>query len=256
MTDDNNAITEWRFPPQHPILPRGQIHIWHSSLERSASEMQVLAQFLSTDEQARAERYCFEKARHQFVVSRGLLRYILGRYLDIQPARLQFCYGNRGKPTLASGFDGNTIKFNLSHSQGMVLYALTYNSPIGIDLEYISPFPDVEQIIERFFSFKERSVFRTLPPSLKDIAFFYGWTRKEAYLKAVGQGLAQPLHQIEVSLTPGEPACLISISDDPEEAARWSIYSFQPGPDYAAAIVTEGHEWHLKYWQGNQLEMP
>lgn len=241
----------WSFPPADLALSNNDVHVWRVSLDQPASRLQQLAQTLSADERTRAERFYFEKDRNHFIVGRGLLRTILGRYLDIEPGRLQFCYGARGKPALAETPGGSMLNFNLSHSQGLALYAVTCNREIGVDLECIRPMLEAEQIVLRFFSARENAVFRALPQSQKHEAFFHCWTRKEAYLKAIGLGLAQPLNQIEVSLAPGEPAKLLSIEGAPQESSRWSLLDLKPASGYVAALAVEGSAWHLASWEMN-----
>jgi 4'-phosphopantetheinyl transferase len=208
-----------------------------------------LAQTCSADEQLRADRFYFERDRKHFIVGRGLLRAILGRYLDLEPAQVQFSYGPRGKPALANIGTGGALCFNLSHSNGLALYAVTHDRNLGIDLEYIRPMPEAEQMAKRFFSPREYAVISSLPPHQKQEAFFRGWTCKEAYLKAIGEGLAQPLDRVEVSLAPSEPARLYGITGEPSAAARWFLQELTPAPSYVATLAVEGHGWCLKCWQ-------
>lgn len=211
--------------------------------------MQRLAGTLSVAERERAERFYFERDKKRSVVNQGVLRIILGRYLDVEPADLQFCYGSHGKPTLAEPFDGEDLRFNSSHSDELLLYAFTRGREIGIDVERVRPLPDYEQIAERFFSSEENAALRTFPSSQKLRAFFDCWTRKEAFLKATGEGLSRSLDQFCVSLDLEEPARLLYVVGEPEEAARWSLQALMPAPDYAAALFVEGQGWHLSCWQ-------
>ena len=239
----------WSFPPADLTLLSNDVHVWQIYLDQPASRLQQLAQTLSVDEQSKAERFYFEKDRKHFIVGRGFLRLILGRYLGIEPSQLQFCYGSRGKPDLAEIFSGSKLRFNLSHSHGLALYAFTCDRSVGVDIECIRPMPAAEQIVERFFSPREHSVFCSLPQNQKLEAFFNCWTRKEAYIKAIGDGLAHPLDRIEVSLTPGEPARLLSIEGNTHEASRWSLLELKPTSGYVAALVVEGSAWCLARWQ-------
>jgi 4'-phosphopantetheinyl transferase len=127
---------------------------------------------------------------------------------------------------------------------------------VGIDLEYIRSDLQVEQLAERFFSRREIATLRTLPPEVQRQAFFLCWTRKEAYLKARGEGLSLPLDQFDVSLIPGEPAALLSTQRDPYEVSRWSLQELTPAPGYAAALAVEGHGWGLACWQWPDLGFP
>ena len=239
----------WAYPQADLTLKRDEVHVWWASLDPSASHVQRLAQLLSADEYMRAERFHFERDRKRFIVGRGLLRTILGRYLQTEPSRLQFRYTFHGKPALTEAFDGDMVNFNVSHSQGLALYAVTRGREIGVDLECVRPISDAEQIAGRFFSARENAVFRTLPARKKLAAFFNCWTRKEAYLKAIGDGLARPLDQFDVSLAPGEPARLLHTEGDPQEVSRWILQELTPAPGYVATLAVEGHDWQLKCWQ-------
>jgi 4'-phosphopantetheinyl transferase len=213
--------------------------------------VQRLVETLAPDECLRAERFHFERDRRRFIVGRGVLRTILGRYLGLEPNHLQFCYGPRGKPALAgiSTRPNAWLCFNLAHSQNLALYAVTCERELGVDIECIHAIPDAEQIAARYFSAHENAGLRSLPANQKQEAFFNCWTRKEAYIKAIGDGLAQPLAEFDVALAPGEPARLLRIKDNAQAAARWSIQALTPAPGYVAALAVKGHDWQLKCWQ-------
>jgi 4'-phosphopantetheinyl transferase len=230
-------------------LSSDEVYVWRASLDLPASHVQSLQRSLAADELSKAERFCFQKDREHFIVTRGLLRAILSRYLDMEPDQLRFCYSDYGKPSLATTPVQGTLSFNVSHSYGLALYAITQGREIGIDLERVRADLDYEQIAARFFSPRENAVLRALPAELKLEAFFNCWTRKEAYIKARGKGLSLPLDQFDVSLAPGEPTMLLNTRGDPQEAARWSLQALTPGPGYVAALAVEGHGWRFKYWQ-------
>jgi 4'-phosphopantetheinyl transferase len=230
-------------------LSEADVHVWRASLAQPAWRVRQLAHTLSSDERARAERFHFERDRHHFIVGRGLLRVILSRYLGSEPQHLAFCYGAHGKPALVPPSAEETLRFNLSHAHGLVLYGVARTREIGLDLERIRPIPEAEQIAERFFSAQEHAILRALPASQKAEAFFNGWTRKEAYIKALGDGLTKPLDQFDVSLVPGEPARLLRVEGDAQEVARWGLQSFVPAGGYVAALAVEGQGWHVTYWE-------
>lgn len=238
----------WHPPPTDLTLSSNDVHVWRADLDLPTWQIERLAQTFSADEHLRADKFYFERDRRHFIAGRGLLRVILGRYLDLEPTQLQFSYGARGKPALAIG-TGRKLCFNLSHSNGLVLYAVTRDRDLGIDLEHIRPLPEAEQLARRFFSAREYAVISSLPFDQKQEAFFKGWTRKEAYLKASGDGLAQPLERVEVSLAPSEPAKLYSIKGDASAAARWFLQDLTPALGYVAALAVEGHRWRLTCWQ-------
>lgn len=239
-------------PTAKLALTSNDIHIWWAALDQPEWRVQQLAQTLSVDESIRADRFHFEQDRKRFIARRGILRTLLGGYLGIEPDRLQFYYGSHGKPALAENSSGSTVRFNLSHSQGIAVYAVTRNSEIGIDIESIRFLSDAEQIAKRFFSAQEYAVFQTLTPSQKQPAFFKCWTCKEAYLKAIGDGLALPLDQFDVSLSPREPAKLLSIKGDSQSAHGWFLQELTPVSGYVAALAVEGYGWRTSCWQWSE----
>jgi 4'-phosphopantetheinyl transferase len=234
------------FPTSRLALSSDDVQILYASLEQPATLVCQLAQVLSDDERGRAERFHFERDMRRFTVSHGLLRIILGRYLGVEPGRLCFHYGTHGKPYLSPRSVHLPLQFNLSHSHELVLYALTLDRQIGVDVEYVRPIQDMEQIAARFFSPPEYAALCSLPESQKLEAFFNCWTRKEAYIKAIGDGLVHPLDRFQVSLAPGEPARLLSVEGAPEEAERWVLRSLTPVHGYIAALAVEGSDWRLK----------
>lgn len=251
MTVTNDCL--WLRPPAGLALSSNEVHVWRATLDLTASCVQSLQHTLTADELSRAARFYFQKDRQHFIVARGLLRAILSRYLDMEPGQLRFCYSDYGKPSLAPTSGQKTLSFNLSHSDGLALYAMTRGRETGIDLEHVRSVAEAEQIAERFFSAQEKAVFRALPASLKHKAFFTCWTRKEAYIKARGEGLSLPLHQFDVSLVPGEPAALLNVRGDPQEVSRWSLRELIPAPGYVAALVVKGHNWRLACWQWRRV---
>lgn len=244
-----SAFTSWNFPPQNLTFEINKIHVWRILLAEAASCLQSLQQTLSHDELTKAERFHFEKDRRQFMVSRGALRAILSQYLDINPSALCFDYNPYGKPSLMVEKGGDTLHFNLSHSHGIALIAITKNREIGVDVELIDANFPYQQIAERVFSPVEKAVLRSLPEPIQLKAFFTCWTRKEAYIKAVGKGLSIPLDCFDVTLAPGEPAALLNFQEKPEEASRWSLIELIPSPDTVATVAVEGYCAGIECWQ-------
>jgi len=180
-----------------------------------------------------------------------VLRDLLGRYLQTQPGQISFVYNAFGKPDLSPEF-GNRLKFNLSHSAGLALIAIATASNVGVDLEYIRAQSDCADIARRFFSTAEVDYLTALPSHLYAEAFFNCWTKKEAYLKACGEGLAIPLNSFSVPLTTDPahaPVDLYVASKDIVPAKRWSFYTLRPAPGYTGALVIEGAGWRLRQWQ-------
>jgi 4'-phosphopantetheinyl transferase len=241
--------TIWVPGPVEPKLSDHEVHLWRASLDNTPSDLPALEEAISADERTRANRFCFERDKKRYIIGRAILRMILSRYLRIEPKQLSFRYGSRGKPSLADATATENLHFNLSHSHELALYAVSRGREVGVDLEYLRPVPEAAEIAARFFSTQERAIFRALPESKKREAFFNCWTRKEAYIKAVGDGLARPLDQISVTLRPGEPARLLNLEGDPQRASGWSLRELTPGEGYVAAVAAEGQNWSLAFWQ-------
>lgn len=239
----------WVAPPEQLTLPDDEVHVWRASLARTPFELQSLSSLLAPDEISRAQRFHFERDRASFIVARAVLRTILAAYLKLNPAQLQFNYSAHGKPALSDVEGSDGIRFNLSHSHELALYAITRNREIGVDIEQIRADFAGEEIAEGFFSKTEIAMLRALPSNERTESFFNCWTRKEAYIKARGEGLSFPLARFDVSLIPGEPRASLNVPGTPFEAARWSLQALMPEDGYAAAIAVEGHDWNLKYWQ-------
>lgn len=210
--------------------------------------MAALGATLNADEQARAARLRIENKRRAFVAARGILRDVLGRYLDLNPREVQFTYTVQGKPELAAA-QASGLHFNLAHSGDLALVALAYGRPLGVDLERKHSVGSMDLLVERFFAPGERAAFSRLPPEQKPLAFLLGWTRKEAYLKARGEGLALPLNQFEVTLSPGEPPGLVADWRSPPSAAPWVLLDIEAAPGYAAALAVAGPVSELSAWQ-------
>jgi 4'-phosphopantetheinyl transferase len=239
----------WNAPSAYLLLSKKDVHLWRADLALAERSIQKLNQTLSIDERERAGRFHFEQDRRYFIVRRGILRTILGYYLNVEPGRLQFQYGKNGKPALADTFGNGTISFNISRSERLALFVFTRDREIGVDIEYMRDISEMEQIVERFFSVKENEVFRSLPKSQKREAFLNGWTCKEAFIKALGGGLSQSLDEFDVSLVPGEPARLLRISGDPKEASRWSLRTLRPAPNYVGTFAVKSHMFETKRWR-------
>lgn len=221
-------------------LEPGEIHVWAVPLDPALAIVERLATSLAADEWERARRFRFDRHRRRYQVGRGVLRELLGAYLGMPAPEVVFSYGPRGKPFLGGPAAAGGLSFNLSNSHELALIGLLRGPEIGVDVELLKPMPDLEQIAERFFSASERAALRGLPAGQKREGFFNCWTRKEAYLKAVGEGLAAPLDSFDVTLIPGEPPRMLTLKGDAERASRWSYRCFRPASDYIGALAIEG----------------
>jgi 4'-phosphopantetheinyl transferase len=175
------------------------------------------------------------------MAARGVLRELLGKYLNRGPSEIEFDYGAQGKPALRSGWSQSGVQFNVSHSHGTVLFAFAVARQVGVDVELVRPDFAGEKIAERFFSPQEVRELRSLPAAVQDEGFFLCWTRKEAYIKARGEGLQIPLKSFHVSLTPSKPARLQA-----NDSSRWSLRSLRLEGRYVGALVGEGKGWKLR----------
>jgi 4'-phosphopantetheinyl transferase len=189
---------------------------------------------LATDEKERARRFRFDHLRQSFVITRGVLRCLLARYVGLDPAELRFACGPKGKPALASAAG---IEFNATHSGGSALFAFATGCQVGIDLELMRPIAGAQDLADRFFCPEEAAEIRSLPPGERERAFFRCWTRKEAYIKAIGDGLSAPLDGFRVALRPGEAARLVHIAHDTDAAAAWTLDDLGPAAGYLAALA-------------------
>ncbi|MES1987884.1 MAG: 4'-phosphopantetheinyl transferase superfamily protein [Pseudomonadota bacterium] len=236
--------------PATPVfkLPPETIHVWRASLDIGDAEYDQHFDLLDENEKWRAKRFVFEHHKRHFVAGRSTLRQILGRYLNIDPKDLQFTYGKHGKPTVLSE-QADPFHFNMSHSQAIALYAVGGPLSLGVDVEVIRPSVDSLGIAKRFFTAREWQTLERLTEPHKTQAFYNAWTRKEAFLKALGQGLTYPLHHVDVSLLPEERAELLAIEGSIEKAREWSLHNLEVGDDYRAALVVEGTPQAVHGWE-------
>ena len=249
------ADSEWLSPPDDCSLSSTDVHIWRGWLDQPRRCVEQLAQSLSADERMRADRFRFETDRVRFIVARGMLRSILSLYLGIEAGQVELYYQRQGKPYLPESLNQAPIHFSMAHSHQLAVYAFVHAREIGIDLEYAQPMPWLWQTAAAFMSEHELSLLSALPADQQQQAFYLCWTRKEAYIKARGVGLAQPLEQLDVSMTPGKPARLLSVEGKPDETWRWAMQSFTPAAGYVAALAVEGYGTNVTYWDSATLHL-
>jgi 4'-phosphopantetheinyl transferase len=226
----------WEAPCASPVLEGGDVHVWKASLDVSERAIESLVRGLSPDEIERANRFHFERDRRRFIVGRGVLRRILGRYVRTDATTLQFAYSERGKPSLIQAGDVPPILFSISHSHELVLYAFARRNLLGIDVEFIRSMRDIDELAKRFFSEHESLLVQRASGIRKWEIFFAIWTVKEAYLKATGEGLAG-LEDVEVTFSPDASACGITLKDQDDRAKQWTIRSMLPEAGYIAAVA-------------------
>ena len=225
---------EW---PEHCVIPDLQpdiVNVWIRTLQVSSATEGACYELLTSEERERAARYRLGRPRNDFIVTRGTLRFLLARYVGVTPQELSFRYSKHGKPLLDRKSD---LRFNVSHTDGLALIAFVRAREIGVDIEKINAAPDVRKLAERFFSVRERHALESLSGEELQAAFFRCWTRKEAYVKARGEGLSLPLHQFDVSAAPNEARALLATRPDPSEAARWTLQDLPVNRGYVAALA-------------------
>ncbi|MGA9977113.1 MAG: 4'-phosphopantetheinyl transferase superfamily protein [Candidatus Sulfotelmatobacter sp.] len=243
----NGAAAEadsWEPGPERLALDEDEVHVWRASLDCGERVLRQFEGTLAPDEKNRAQRFVFQPDRNSYIAARGILRELLGRYLSQTPDEIEFDYGPQGKPALRNESSQRPVQFNVSHSHGVALFAFAVGRQVGVDVELVRPDFAGEKIAERFFSPQEVMELRSLPPAVQDEGFFLCWTRKEAYIKARGEGLQIPLKSFHVSLTPGEPTRLQA-----DDGSRWRLRSLRPEGRYVGAVVGEGKDWRLRGWE-------
>lgn len=232
--------------PIPPKLSTNDVHVWYRFLDQPiVHDAQYLIQ-LSPDERERAARFFVDHTRYEFIASRIFLRSVLARYLNIEPGAIAFHYGLRGKPMLDFH---SSLRFNMSHTRGIALLAITSDREIGVDIEHIRSIPETDAVVNHYFSPAEIAVFMALPEQEKLAAFFRCWTRKEAFIKACGDGLTIPLNSFDVSFAPGESPRLLRVENRISELERWTICDIHIMDKYATALCVEGDDWKLSSWE-------
>lgn len=238
----------FKMPDVFPELSALEVHVWQVRLMQTPDTISHLRQFLSAEEMERVRRFHFQKDRHQYIITRGTLRALLGKYQNRPPAEFVFEYGQHGKPVLAHHPADSDIFFNVSHSHQMAIIGFCRESELGIDIEHLREMRELMRIARRFFSRHEFTVLGTLPGTQQIEGFFNCWTRKEAFIKAGGEGLSHPLDTFSVTLKPGEPARLLWVQGDPGEASRWTISAWNPTAGYTAALAVRKRRLRIRHF--------
>jgi 4'-phosphopantetheinyl transferase len=228
-------------------LEDGVAHACIVPLDADPQTVRHMYAVLSPEERVRAARFAFDRDRRTFVMSHGILRRLLGAVCQTEPAALRFRHARKGKPFLVDAPDG--IQFNLSHCERFCLVGIGRGAAIGVDVEQMREMDDMLQLVRQCFSAAERRQFEALPTWDRCRAFFNGWTRKEAFIKAVGDGLSYPLERFDVTLGPGGPARLLAIDGSTTAAAMWTLETRDAASDVVAAIAVAAPavtvRWHV-----------
>jgi 4'-phosphopantetheinyl transferase len=227
-------------------LPAGEVHVWMVDLALSEAEVAGHEPLLSQEERARAGRFVFPEDRRRYTVAHAVLRRLGEAYLERPAASLAFAASPHGKPVLADP-SGRRLCFSLSHSRDAAMIAWTRDREVGADLEAVRGNVECAEIVARFFSPLERREWDSLPADLRLQGFFHGWTRKEAYAKALGKGLGHPPESYSVCLDPRKPAGLIDDSLYPGAEHRWTLRTVAAPPGFVAAVAFAGDDAHVTH---------
>lgn len=234
----------WTVATTHPNLSTDQVHVWRIELNRPETERERLWPLLSPEEKQQADRFHFPNGKNHYVVCRGTVRLILAGYLQINPSEVRFQVGPFGKPSLKIA-SRTKVEFNVSHSHGLALLAVSAGRPLGVDLEQVRVMDTYEQIAVRYFSPIEVKRLRQMADHEKPEAFFSCWSRKEAFVKATGQGISYGLDQFSVPLSLHDPNARFVPIDCPHETTRWRMCTLIPAPNFVGAIVAAGDNWDV-----------
>jgi len=219
-----------------------EFHVWYADLNPESSRLDYLNGLLSPAEQNRAKRFKFWRDQRRFIVGRAMLRLLIGRYLLTEAKQIKFSYNKYGKPFLAS----NQLRFNLAHCRDKIIFAFCLSVDIGVDLECLRTIEDVPGIASQFFSANESEAILNSPLECQSQVFLTYWTLKEAYIKAIGQGLSYPLDSFEVVISEDKELHNVTRREGVSEESTWSLFSFAPDPDCVAAAAVRGNDWRLK----------
>jgi 4'-phosphopantetheinyl transferase len=233
----------WQIGSQDYLLARDEIHLWCLDMDSISADFEKLSQILSPDEHARARGYRFAADKNHYILTRGILRLLLEKYVHKDAGQIQFRYNQAGKPFLAEP-DKLPLQFNVSHSHAIALFAFALGRAVGVDIEVIHPLPDANNLASCYFSAAEIEQLEALEDeNSKLVAFYRCWTRKEAYIKAIGDGLAFPLKDFDVSISAGD-ARLLAVRNSREKTSHWKMEEIFTREGTTAALVAEGSDWN------------
>ena len=232
-------------PEQSIDLPEKVVHAWTFRLDCPEGELEMLETILAPDELDIANRYHQQRHRRRYVVSRANLRRLLSCYTALPAKRISFGYERKGKPYLNPDRSGQGPNFNLSHSEDRTLVAVARNAVIGVDLERCRELDDLEGVAESCFSPREMQTLNRLPETQRIEGFYNCWTRKEAFIKALGEGLGYPLKSFVVSRSRDESPAILNVDGDSAKCTQWQVFSPTVAAGYICAVVVRGEHWQL-----------
>ena len=220
-----------------PVLANPDVEVLATRLDVDDTAEAELIPLLSVEELGRADRFHFKHHRRHYIVARARLRQLLGIRLQVPPATVEISVGRHGKPALGGGHETQKLSFNLSHSGQLAVYAFSHSQQVGVDVEAFRHIPEIDGLAERYFSTAEVAALRATPSDQRQLAFLACWTRKEAFVKAVGEGLNYPLKSFDVSVSPHAPAAILRVGTLNGKEAGWRMTAFQPASDHIGAVV-------------------
>lgn len=245
--NSSRVILRWPVGPEDVCLTATEVQVWSARLEPHAEQVQCCWEVLSCDERRRAERFHFQSDWLHFVVARGVLRILLGRYLGMPGSELRLRYGKFGKPALDERHDSD-LQFNLAHSGDLAVYAFTRLRNLGVDVESEQVHLLNPGVPECSFTVAEQYALAALPVASRKLASLTLWTRKEAYFKALGHGLQQAPDSLELSVPPFPQAPLCH-SDENGKQTLWSFCDLEPAPNCVGTLCVENAETSLWSWR-------
>jgi 4'-phosphopantetheinyl transferase len=240
--------TQWKSPPADPGLPLDCVDVWKCRLDILDSQVTALFKLLSGEEHVRAERLKIPEKRNQFVITRGRLRQIIAGILDSDPRDFKFEYTSHGKPFLARNWQGHELVFNVSHSYKMAIIGVALDRQLGVDIEKIQEGKDHMGMANRFFSKREQTELSATPDADRTRAFYSCWTRKEAFVKAVGDGITYGLDTFAVSVRPDDERPSLDIHGNSTNEEPWSVFNIPMNDNYMASLAVSGAAVSIRYW--------
>jgi 4'-phosphopantetheinyl transferase len=232
-------VLSWPCTDEPLTLTLHAVDVLAFRLDASPAAVASAAAVLAPDERRRAGRFRFPRDRDRYVVGRATVRRVLAECTGADPAQLRFTYGEHGKPSLAE--PNSRVHFNLAHTQGLALLAVGLLPNVGVDVEASASMTDLDELAQRCFSPAELRTYRTLPQPARTEAFYLGWTRKEAFIKATGEGLARPLDSFDVELVPGADARFHRVPAG-HRVEGWALVHLEPAVGYVGALAVPSHE--------------
>lgn len=253
---DYRSASPRKMPDSLCLPGDNEAHVWTGLLSEMSPCLRSMERLLSVEEERKAARFLRPDDRSRYCAAHVMLRLLLGQYLTLPPAELAFVENAFGKPALARRAGQPPISFNLAHSGDVLVCAMAIDRRVGVDVEALRDEVDIEELAESQFSRQEADELRGVHPAERKAAFFRCWTRKEAYVKARGEGLSFPLKEFAVSFASNKPPRVQWAADDPSASAHWSVFDLAPAPGYAGAVVVEGRPVRLisRPWVASALE--